>query len=97
MEDMDTYSDSKRADAERIMAVQSVAMSVQNLLLAAYDEGLGACWMCAPLFCPDVVRAALNLDDALQPQALVTLGHPATGEPRRPATRHPLETRVIWR
>jgi len=40
------------AQAERIMATQSVALAVQNLLLAAHDRGLGACWMCAPLFCP---------------------------------------------
>jgi len=86
--DMDRYPDARRAQAEYLMAVQSVAMAVQNLLLAAQAEGLGACWMCAPLFCGEAVRAALDLPADWQPQALVTLGWPASqGKPgaRRPA------------
>ena len=75
--DMDVYPDARRAAAERLMAVQSTAMAVQNLLLLAHAEGLGACWMCAPLFCPDTVRGVLNLPADWQPQALITLGHPA--------------------
>ncbi len=34
---------------ERLMAMQSVAASIENLLLAAHEAGLGACWMAAPL------------------------------------------------
>jgi coenzyme F420-0:L-glutamate ligase / coenzyme F420-1:gamma-L-glutamate ligase len=74
---MDRYPDARRADAERLMAVQSTAMAVQNLLLLAHAEGLAGCWMCAPLFCPDTVRAALALPPDWQPQALITLGYPA--------------------
>ena len=92
--EMDVYPDARRAGAERTMAVQSAAMAVQNLLLAAHAEGLGACWMCAPLFCSDVVRDILNLPDDWQPQALITLGYPAEA---REKTRHPLETSVLWR
>jgi F420 biosynthesis protein FbiB-like protein len=77
MEDMDRYPDSTRAANERTMAVQSVAMAGQNLLLAAHHAGLGACWMCAPLFCPDVVHAALDLPTYWEPQALITLGYAA--------------------
>jgi coenzyme F420-0:L-glutamate ligase / coenzyme F420-1:gamma-L-glutamate ligase len=81
--DMDRYCDARRADAERAMAMQSTAMACQNLLLAAHAEGLGACWMCGPLFCPDVVANALNLPADWEPQALVTLGWPAApGKPR---------------
>lgn len=94
MADMDRYPDERRSEAEYIMAVQSVAMAVQNLLLAAHAEGLGACWMCAPLFCPEVVREALSLPEDWQPQALITLGYPATV---RESSRHALETRVLWR
>jgi len=86
--DMDRYPDPARAAAEHLMAVQSTAMAVQNLLLAATAEGLGACWMCAPLFCPEVVRGALDLPADWQPQALVTLGRPASAG--KPATRRPL-------
>ena len=86
--DMDRYPDAARAAAEHTMAVQSTAMAVQNLLLAASAEGLGACWMCAPLFCPDVVRGALALPADWQPQALVTIGRPASAG--KPATRRRL-------
>jgi len=92
--DMDHYPDARRQTAERLMATQSVAMATQNLLLTAHAEGLGACWLCAPLFCPDTVSATLSLPADWEPQALITLGYPAnTG---KPATRQPLETRVIF-
>jgi coenzyme F420-0:L-glutamate ligase / coenzyme F420-1:gamma-L-glutamate ligase len=91
--DMDRYPDARRAHAERLMAVQSVAMSVQNLLLAAHAEGLGACWMCAPLFCPDVVSTTLDLPAEWEPQALVTLGQPAG--PGKPGRRRPLADLVV--
>jgi len=74
--EMDAYPDARRREAEFLMAVQSTAMATQNLLLAAHGEGLGACWMCAPLFCPDTVRDALALPADWQPQGLITLGFP---------------------
>ncbi|MPZ55967.1 MAG: nitroreductase family protein [Rhizobiales bacterium] len=82
--EMDAYPDPKRRDAEFLMAVQSTAMATQNLLLAAHAEGLGACWMCAPLFCPDTVRAALTLPADWQPQGLITLGYPQQPGKARP-------------
>lgn len=93
--DMDHYPDARRSQAEYLMAVQSVAMAVQNLLLAAHAEGLGACWMCAPLFCADAVRASLDLPADWQPQALVTLGRPAAGG--KPASRRPAAERNLAR
>ena len=94
MADMDVYPDARRTELERLMAAQSVAMAGQNLLLAAHAAGLGACWMCGPLFCPDVVSAALDLPDDWEPQGLITLGWPAEA---RTKDRAPLETRVLWR
>ena len=88
MEDMDAYPDERRAGAERLMAVQGVAMAVQNMLLAAHAEGLGACWMCAPLFCADAVGEALGVPSHWQAQALITLGYPASKG--KPANRRPL-------
>ena len=75
--DMDRYPDPKRGEAEYLMAVQSTAMATQNLLLAAHAERLGACWMCAPLFCPADARQSLALPADWQPQGLITLGYPA--------------------
>ena len=94
MADMDTYPDVRRQQHEWTMAVQSVAMAGQNLLLAAHAAGLGACWMCAPLFCPDVVQEALDLPADWQPQGLITLGYPAQ---TREKTRQPVAEKVLWR
>lgn len=89
LEDMDHYSDQKRSAAERQMAVQSVAMASQNLLLSAQAEGIGACWMCAPLFAAEEVLDSLELPSTWLPQGLIILGHSA--EPGRPRSRKPLE------
>jgi coenzyme F420-0:L-glutamate ligase / coenzyme F420-1:gamma-L-glutamate ligase len=83
LSDMDRYPDARRAEAERLMAVQSTAMAAQNLLLLAHAEGLGACWMCAPLFCPDTVKRALEFPSDWHPQALITLGRPASAGRQR--------------
>lgn len=93
MEDMDSYPDPRRQHHEWTMATQSVAMAGQNLLLAAHAQGLGACWMCAPLFCPDVVRQALVLPPHWEPQGLITIGYPAEAKVKE---RAPLESRVLW-
>ena len=77
-EEMDAYVDPARTEAEQIMAIQSAAMSAQNLMLAAHAEGLASCWMCGPLFCPDVASAALSLPEDWRPQGLVIIGYPAS-------------------
>jgi coenzyme F420-0:L-glutamate ligase / coenzyme F420-1:gamma-L-glutamate ligase len=94
MADMDNYPDGRRQQNEWLMAVQSAAMAGQNLLLAAHQLGLGACWMCAPLFCPQTVRDALNLPADWQPQGLITLGYPAESKSK---SREPLDSRTIWK
>lgn len=82
MANMDRYADDRRNQAERTMAMQSVAMAAQNLLLTAHDVGLGACWLCAPLFCPETVSGVLDLPADWEPQAIITLGYPAAaGKP----------------
>ncbi|MEA1977416.1 MAG: nitroreductase family protein [Chloroflexota bacterium] len=95
VEAMDDYPDERRKTAEYIMAVQGVAMAAQNLLLAAHAEGLGACWLCAPLFTKDEVREELNLPEGWDPQGLIILGYPAHAGKDRP--RRPIEEVLLWR
>ena len=104
MADMDTYSVNPdaavdRNEAEWLMAVQSVSLACQNLLLASHFYGLGACWMCAPLFVPKLVRDVLDLPLEWHPQALITIGYPTDGHAAsdKEKERAPLEERVIWR
>jgi len=91
--ELDKYPDADRDAAETIMAIQSLGCAVQNMLLMAYSLGLDGGWMCAPLFCPEVVVAALDLDPALTPHALITLGYAAADPLRRP--RKPLGELVV--
>ncbi|MFN8639893.1 MAG: nitroreductase family protein [Dehalococcoidia bacterium] len=71
------YADDRRARAEWTLATHSFGAGMQNVLLAASVRGLGAFWISAPLYAQDAVRAALDLDPAWQPQALIALGHPS--------------------
>jgi coenzyme F420-0:L-glutamate ligase/coenzyme F420-1:gamma-L-glutamate ligase len=94
MEDMDRYPDEQRQADEYIMAVQSIGAAIQNMLLMAYDLGLDTGWMCAPLFCPEVVCEALDIDRRLIPQALLSVGYAAADPHRR--ERLPLSALVTY-
>ena len=58
-----------------LYCIQDTAASVQNLLLAAHELGLGACLVGA--FKEEKVREILNLPDNLIPVAIVPVGYPA--------------------
>ena len=94
--DLDAYPDPERQRNESTMAVQSLGAAAQNALLAAYEQGLDAGWMCAPLFCPEEVTTALGLDPKLVPHALLTLGY-AAGDPPKRRPRRPLDELVVYR
>jgi len=84
LDDLDTYPDPVRQQAEHTMAVQSIGAAIQNALLSIYAAGYDAGWMCAPLFAPDVVRTALNLSPSLIPHAMIPVGKRAADPVRRP-------------
>lgn len=91
--DLDLYPDPERQHAEETMAVQSLGAAVQNLLLSLYASGVDGGWMCAPLFCPDVVQETLGLDPRLAPHALIPVGYAAKDPVRRP--RIPLNELIV--
>jgi len=93
LEDLDSYPDEQRQVDEKTMAIQSIGAAIQNMLLMAYDMGLDAGWMCAPLFCPEVVCDALGLNPRLIPQALITVGYAAADPKRR--ERLPLDGLIV--
>jgi coenzyme F420-0:L-glutamate ligase/coenzyme F420-1:gamma-L-glutamate ligase len=96
LEELDAYPDAARRQGETTMAVQSLGAAAQNVLLAAYDLGLDAGWMCAPLFCPEKVVEALALDPEQIPHALLTLGYAEADPPKRRG-RKPLGELVVYR
>jgi PPOX class probable F420-dependent enzyme len=91
--ELDRYPDAARQEAEAVMAIQSLGAAVQNLLLSLYASGVDGGWMCAPLFCPDVVRDALGLASDLTPHAMIAVGYAARDPIRRP--RLPLERLIV--
>jgi F420 biosynthesis protein FbiB-like protein len=75
MSEMDSYPDVKRREAERTMAMQSVAASGLQLLLAAHAEGLGGVWVCSPLFTQETIRKTLQLPETWEPQGMFYVGY----------------------
>lgn len=55
------------------------AIAMDHLILAAANEGLGSCWICA--FDPIAAREVLGLPEGVEPIAFTPLGYPAD-EPR---------------
>jgi F420 biosynthesis protein FbiB-like protein len=83
MSQMDTYPDEKRQQAERTMAIQSVAAAGLQLLLAVHAEGLGGVWVCSPLFTPERIQNTVDLPKTWEPQAMFYVGYAdATPDPR---------------
>lgn len=52
------------------------AILTEHLTLAATEQGLGSCWICA--FDPALCSEALSLRTALRPMAILPIGYPAS-------------------
>jgi len=59
---------------ETIMNIQSTALAGMNILLGAHAEGLGANWICWPLYAIQETREALGLPETWEPQAMLMIG-----------------------
>jgi nitroreductase len=58
---------------KRLYNIQDCAATIQNILLAATDLGLGSCWIGA--FEEDKIRALFSIPPDVRPQAIITLGY----------------------
>jgi len=65
--------------------IQSASAAIQNLLLSAYNQGLGSCWTCH-LPNKEELKRIFNIPPSHTPVAYVALGYPA-GEPQT-VSRH---------
>jgi nitroreductase len=53
-----------------------LAIAIDHMTLAAVDEGLGTCWICA--FSQEKVREIIGIPDSYTAVALLPLGYPKT-------------------
>ncbi len=75
--------------------VCDAAAAIENLLLAAWDRGLGTCWMSGPLKGRyDAIAAFLGVPEDRELLAIIPLGYPAH-QPARPPKRD-VATKVKW-
>lgn len=57
-------------------SVMSVSMAVQNLLLAATDQGLGSCVMTGPLIASEALSRMLSVPEGWDLLCMVSVGYP---------------------
>lgn len=74
----------------------TVAAGVQNMLLAAHDEGLGAIWRTGAFVDEPEVRDYLGCGDGDEIVGFIYLGHPA-GPPPAPPARPGVDEVTEWR
>lgn len=60
--------------------IQSCGAAIQNMLLTAYEMGIGSCWIGDLLEKADAVNKLLQVDDCLELMGVVSFGY-GRGEP----------------
>ncbi|MGQ9514965.1 MAG: nitroreductase family protein [Thermoproteota archaeon] len=64
----------RRKDGEEIWKIDA-AIALQTIVLCAWDEGLGTCWICA--FDEKAAKDALGIPQGIRVVAMTPLGYPA--------------------
>lgn len=90
--DTERISNAYGERGKTLYSVQNTAAAIQNLMLAAWDRGLGTCWVGA--FSEDAVRDAVVLPSNARPFAIITLGYPADRQAK--PRRKPVDRVMHW-
>lgn len=76
-----------------LYTIQDVAASIQNLMLVAYEMGLGSVWVGA--FDEKKAARVLDTPDHLRPVAIIPVGHPAESPSPPPRVAEKDAVRII--
>ncbi|SHE42121.1 Nitroreductase [Desulfacinum infernum DSM 9756] len=68
---------------DRFNRLLSAAALIQNLLLAAYEKGLGTCWMTGPKYMEEEINALLGMEGR-ELVSIIPIGFPNQAPPAPP-------------
>ncbi|MDY6930989.1 MAG: nitroreductase family protein [Halobacteriota archaeon] len=60
----------------RKMNIESVSAAIQNIVLAAYTEGLGSCWMMMPILRKEKMIEGFEIPEKSELIAAIPIGYP---------------------
>lgn len=85
----------KRPDNQYLL---STAAALENFLLAAHAQGLGACWLTIAVVCEEDLKKHLGLADDRELLGGVAIGYPAVGSALNTFTRTrvPVDEITTW-
>jgi coenzyme F420-0:L-glutamate ligase/coenzyme F420-1:gamma-L-glutamate ligase len=78
------YSNERRRRAEWSLFAHSVGAALQTFMLALAEDGIGSCWISAPVFCGEDIKNAFGLTHQIEPHALILVGYPSPNYRPRP-------------
>jgi nitroreductase len=71
LEKISSYGERGRS----LYSLQDTATAIENLMLAAWDKGIGSCWVGA--FDEKKVKDTLSLPEHIRPVAIIPVGYPS--------------------
>ena len=90
--DTSAYKGKQSSIFSDLFCIQDSAIATMNLLLAAADIGLGACWV--GMFRAEVLKELFNMPTTMMPVAIIPVGH--TKSKIKPRKRKPLDEIVYY-
>ena len=66
----------------KIYSIQNCSAVAENMIIAAHDQGLGACWVSA--FDESMIRRTVNIPESASPQVVVVIGYADEHPPEPP-------------
>ena len=69
----------------------SMGGAIENMLLSAYAQNLGSCWMVAPVLGVHGIKKDLNLDETDKITSVIAIGKPASDISDKRSNKKPLD------